>query len=276
MGETSVLSRRDAPAVQRLLDLRPIDNIAIAAKINLYGVDRMRLGNDLIGYWENGRLISFLSNGFSLTPVNATEAALDAFAQRLEHRHCVSIIGVREEAMGLWQRLSLRSFTQWASPREVRDHQLVMAISNPPRVRSHPDVQVITTRNLDSYHAASVAMYTEEVGVAPMNPNGSYRDHVTHLMMLGLTYGVIQQGKVVFKADVVADTAGICQIGGVWLDQGLRHQGLSESFMAGVVSLCQERFPTVSLYVNPFNLAAIACYRGVGFVKVSECASILY
>jgi len=276
MGNIRVITRRDMPEVLRLLGLRPIDNIVVSSRVRKLGVERAGLGNDLVGYWESGTLISFLSNGYSLHPVNATEAALDAFCEQLDHRRCGSIVGVRDEAMGLWRRLCDRSFTQWASPREVRDHQKVLAISSDPLVTPDANVQIVSTRHLDSYLDAATAMYTEEVGVAPLDIQGSYRDHVASMMMKGCTMGVIQSGRVVFKADIVADTDQICQIGGVWLDPRLRGRGSSETLMAGVVALCRERFSTITLYVNFYNHPAVCCYTAIGFAQVGECATIYY
>ena len=276
MGDIRVITRRDAPEVLRLLDLRPIDNIVVSSRVRKLGVERAGLGNDLVGYWENGTLISFLSNGYSLHPINATNAALDKFCERLDYRRAGSIVGVRDETMGLWQRLCDRSFTQWASPREVRDHQKVMAITSDPRIAPNTSVQVVPTRYLDSYLDAAIAMYTEEVGVAPLDIQGSYRDHVASMMMKGCTLGVVQSGRIVFKADIVADANQICQVGGVWLDPQYRGRGFSESLMAAVVTLCHERFSTVTLYVNPYNHPAVRSYEAIGFVQVSECATILY
>jgi len=276
MGEVRVLTSQDVADVRRLLGARPIDNIQLASRVKMYGVDGFRLGNDLLGYVDKGQLVSCLSDGHSLNVVNATPAALDAFSRRLENRHCGSIIGVRDEAMGLWTRLCERSFTQWASPREVRDHQLVMALTTDPLVRGDPRVLVATTRYLDTYHAASVAMYTEEVGVAPADAQGAYRNHVATLMMRGLGFCALSQGRVIFKADIVASAGQICQIGGVWLDPALRGRGLSEPLMAAVAARCRERYSTLCLYVNSYNHPAVKCYRAIGFKQVSECATILY
>ena len=277
MGVTRILAERDAMDVQRLLEMRPIDNISIASRIRSAGLGRTQLGNDLIGYWDDwGRLTSFVSDGYSLHPVNATPEALDAFTTYLEHRHCGSIVGVRDEVIGLWQRLCRTNFTQWAAPREVRDHQLVMAIGRDPQWWHGPGVEQATTRHLDSYLEASVAMYTEEIGVAPMSPQGSYRNHVASLIMRGQSWCWIKGGRVVFKADVVATSGPVCQVGGVWLAPELRGRGLSRPLMAAVVRECRLKYPTVTLYVNSYNTAAVRCYLAVGFTQVSECATVLY
>ena len=276
MGGVKVLSPVDAPALKRLLDVHPIENIAVAARLDQFGINRATSGIELVGYWESDRLVSVLSDGFSLHPIGATPEALDAFSRWVEHRRCTSILGVRDEAIGLWERLCERSFTQWASPREVRDHQMVMAIPAHTPVRSLARVQVIPTSHLDAYHDASIAMYTEEVCVAPMDPYGSYREHVAGLMMKGLTLGVIDAGRVTFKADIVAQSGPYCQVGGVWLAPDLRGQGLSVPLMEAVVALCRERVETVTLYVNYYNASAVRCYEAVGFVQVGECATVMY
>jgi len=276
MGEVRVLGNQDVPAVRRLLDLRPVDNVLIASRVQAHGVERSHLGNDLLGYWEDGELTSFLSDGYNLHPINAGPAALAAFARRLEHRRCASIVGVRDEAMGLYEALAATNYTQWGAPREIRDHQRVMVIDGPPLVQPDPAVQVATTRLLDSYHAASVAMYTEEVGVAPLDSRGAYRTHVASLLMKGHAFCVQRAGQVVFKADIVATAGTLCQVGGVWLAPALRGHGWSKPLMAAVVARCQERYPVVTLYVNRHNIPAVKCYLVVGFRQVSECATILY
>ncbi len=151
-----------------------------------------------------------------------------------------------------------------------------MAISSQPLVTPDPRVTVATTRHLASYHEASVAMYTEEVGVAPLDIQGSYRDHVASLMMKGFSMAALWDNRVVFKADVVAAAGLVCQVGGVWLAPELRGRGYSEPMMAAVVEICRQRFPVVSLYANSHNIPALRCYQAIGFQSVGEFATILY
>ena len=273
MPDLRVLTRSDAPSIARLLDARPVDNVFVNSRFQKQGVNRF--GNPLIGWFDQGRLLSVLSDGYTLSPIAATPEALVAFARLGERRRANSIVGWRDDAIGLWQELCQRNFTQWASPRQVRDHQLVMTIDRPTGLDCPFDVAPVGSRHAESYGAAAVAMYTEEVGVAPLDLIG-YRGHVTGLMTRGSAWGLLVEGQVVFKADVVADAGDIAQIGGVWLTPSWRGRGLSIPLMAGVVDGVRQRWPVVTLYVNPWNRPAIACYQRVGFRQVSECATVLY
>ena len=60
------------------------------------------------------------------------------------------------------------------------------------------------------------------------------------------------------------------------LDPALRGRGLAAPAMAAVVRLAQAMVPTVSLYVNDYNLPARATYARVGFQEVGAFATVHY
>ena len=68
----------------------------------------------------------------------------------------------------------------------------------------------------------------------------------------------------------------VCQVQGVWLDPALRGRGLAAPAMAAVVQLARTIAPTVTLYVNDYNLPARATYPRVGFDDIGEFATIHY
>jgi len=152
-----------------------------------------------------------------------------------------------------------------------------MAIFDQPLVTPDPGVRRMGLEHWDSYYEAAVKMYTEEVGVSPVqgNPAG-YRFYVRQLISSGRAFGLIQNGRVVFKADVGSVAGSVCQVQGVWLDPALRGRGLAAPAMAKVVQLARTIAPTVSLYVNDYNKPARATYARVGFTDVGEFATIHY
>ncbi len=278
VGRVRVLGREDLPAVLRLLGQRPIENVFVGSRIRAAGVAAASLGCPIWGYERDGELRSMCHAGANLVPVNADSDAVAAWVEFAgPERTCFSIIGPSEVALDLWRRLSHRWGSTWSKVREVRPRQPVMAIFDQPLVTPDPGVRRMGLEHWDSYYEAAVKMYTEEVGVSPVqgNPAG-YRFYVRQLISSGRAFGLMQNGRVVFKADVGSVAGSVCQVQGVWLDPALRGRGLAAPAMAKVVQLARTIAPTVSLYVNDYNKPARATYARVGFTDVGEFATIHY
>jgi predicted GNAT family acetyltransferase len=144
-----------------------------------------------------------------------------------------------------------------------------------------PDTAVRRVRldELELLLPASIAMFTEEVGISPVAADGGalYRARVAELLAAQRSFARIEQDRVVFKAEVGAATSAACQIQGVWVDPALRGRGLSVAGMAAVVIAClRDIAPAVSLYVNDFNTPARRAYERVGFREVGTFMSVLF
>ena len=89
-------------------------------------------------------------------------------------------------------------------------------------------------------------------------------------------YGIVENGRVIFKSDIGAASGSAAQIQGVWLDPALRGQGLSEPAMAAVTEYVLADYSIACLYVNDFNVRAVRCYERVGYQQVGEFATVLF
>ncbi|MGA0980493.1 MAG: GNAT family N-acetyltransferase, partial [Candidatus Nanopelagicales bacterium] len=117
-----------------------------------------------------------------------------------------------------------------------------------------------------------------EVGISPVRGGGGagYRARISDLVREGRALARIDDGRVVFKAEIGAASTRACQIQGVWVAPEHRGTGLSEPGMAAVVEMARrEVAPLVSLYVNDFNHRARRCYDAVGFRGAGEFATVL-
>ena len=277
-GNVRILGRADLPAAIRVLSAKPVENVFVASRVRAAGLDPVSLGCPVWGYERGGVLRALCHAGSNLVPVAAGPEALSAWTEFAgPQRMCASIIGPSNVAMDLWHRLGERWGTAWSQARDVRPHQPVMAIEGEPAVASDPRVRRITLDQWDAYTDAAVKMYTEEIGVSPVSGNpAGYRFYVRQLITSGRAFGIVEGGRVIFKADLGSVSGTVSQVQGVWLEPELRGQGLAAPAMAAVVQLARTVVPTVSLYVNDYNLAARATYARVGFREVGEFATIHY
>ncbi len=279
MGQSvRTLTNEDLPRVQELLLRKPYENVFVGSRIRTGGLEAFMLGCEVWGYEEDGELVSILHHGANLVPINGTPAALDAYVNRIGPiRTCASILGTADEALSMYEKLCRRwPGGSWQRPREIRACQPLMVISGPPAVEPDPRVRRVGRADEVSYFDAAVAMYTEEVGVSPLDGSNGYRWYVDRLMETGCAMGIVENGEVIFKSDVGSSTATVCQVAGVWLRPDLRGRGLSAPAMAAVVELCEQVWPHVTLYVNDFNVKARALYRRVGFEEIGAFATVLY
>lgn len=275
---TKVLEPGELDDALAVLDRDPVANAFVTARVQVAGLDPWRLGGEMWGWYAGGRLESLCYAGANLVPVCAGPEAVRAFAERARRagRRCSSIVGPADATAELWSLLE----PHWGPAREVRAHQpLMQTRSMPADIAPDPLVRRIRKDEMDVIMPACVAMFTEEVGISPLAGDGGllYQARVAELVGSGRSFARIEDGRVVFKAEIGAATAHACQIQGVWVAPGHRGRGLSETGMAAVLRYAlTEVSPVVSLYVNDYNTAARAAYRRVGFEEVGAFMSVLF
>ena len=274
-----VLDDRHRDEVLAILDADPVANVFVSSRVHAVGLDPGRLGAQMWGYMRDGRLTSLCYAGANLIPVNAGSDAVRAFGERAQAqgRRCSSIVGPVGPVRELWEFLE----PYWGPARAIRAAQPVMATSTvpPAQVPADPGVRRVRMEEFDVIYPACVAMFTEEVGVSPNAGDGGvlYRARVAELIRAGRAFTRIEDGRVLFKAEVGAVTPYACQVQGVWVPPDERGQGRSVTGMAALVEEALRSIaPTVSLYVNDFNTRARAAYRRVGFAEVDTFMSVLF
>ena len=276
-----VLGPSDLGAALELIAEDPVTNVFAEYRSRITQLDPRWLGGEMWGYVDDGALVSLCHVGANLVPVMATRDACEAFARRAmrRRRSSATIVGPRQQVEWLWQGLE----HVWDRPRELRWDQPHMVTDRAPLVRPDPLVRRTDPHDLETLYPACVAMYTEEVGVSPEAGDGAdggrglYHARVAQLVSRGWSFSRIEDGEVVFKAEVACATRSACQVQGVYVPPHRRGEGLAVAGMAAVVEACLDKIaPTVSLYVNAHNRAARAAYERVGFRQNGTFSTIMF
>lgn len=264
-------------SVERLLDRDPYGAATVAERIVTRGLSRWRGDGSIYGYGARRQLESVCWSGAHLTPVLAGPVAVAAFADLFagQPRACSSIIGDATAVLDLWQRLQ----PAWGAARQVRTNQPLLVAQAPPAVAADPAVRLGRPDEIEIIWPAAVQMYTEEVGVSPLAEDGgrAHRARMAHLLRARRSYVRVAGGEVIFKADVAAVSRHTAQIQGVWVAPAWRRHGIGTAAMAAVVRDVLRRVaPSVTLYVNDYNLPARRMYARCGFRQVGTFATVLF
>ena len=271
----------DGRHITRLLEMvhaEPIRNCYVASRLD--GRTKSFLRNsysDVLGYFEDGILVSALLCGANVVPICSTAESRVAFTQVLarQGRRCSSIVGPVDEVLDLWTTLE----PHWGKAREIRRNQPVMAMSQRSKVIPDDQVRYSTPADLDVVLPACIDMFTNEVGISPVAFGAAtlYRNRIADIIASRHSFVRIDNGVVVFKAEIGSVGAGVAQVQGVWVNPQFRGQGISVPAMAAVTKFVLDDIAgTASLYVNDFNTTALATYRATGYEQVDTFATVLF
>jgi uncharacterized protein len=267
--EVRPLGRDDQALALAMLDRNPTRDAFIASRI-LHDSALTSFGpSPLWGAFDHGQLLrGMLHIGPNLVPATDDEAACEALAPAASGLYLARmVVGERATVELLWSLIG----ASYPPPREVRTRQHVYAVG-PDQLVHDPDAKAPGVARLaakadeDQVLLLSAAMYAEEMGENPLarDPDG-YRRRVRTLTARGWTYVYDVGGDLQFKMDVGCASDRTAQIQGVYVPPELRGRGVGTVAMAACCALAFDRHPNLSLYVNDFNIPAIALYERIGF-----------
>jgi predicted GNAT family acetyltransferase len=265
------LETADLETVQAMVDAEPFGNAVIAAHL-----DSGRIA-DLLAIGQLGAPTAACYAGGTLLPVGGDAAAWTVLAGYLgiRPRACSSIVGAADAMAVLWPALA----SNWGAARRVYPQQPLLALDQPAAVPPDPHVRPARVDELDRYLPAAAAMFDEELGIAPLSgPMGtSYRSQLAALVRARrVLVRTDAYGDVVFKAELAVVSRHTCQVQGVWVRLDRRGQGIGTAAMAAVVAHGLRLAPSVSLYVNDFNLPARRLYDRLGMRQVGILSTVLF
>ncbi|MDT0269294.1 GNAT family N-acetyltransferase [Streptomyces sp. DSM 44915] len=262
-----------------VLNEDPVANAFVTARVLDSRLEPPYLGGEMWGHYRDSRLAALCYAGANLVPIQADDEAVTAFAARArgQGRRCSSIVGPVAPTARLWSLLE----PHWGPARELRRRQPLLVVDTPPAdITPDPLVRRMRRDEMELVLPAAVDMFTEEVGISPLDADDgglTYQARVAEIVGAGRCFARVEDGRVVFKAEIGAVTPQTCQLQGVWTAPDRRGEGLATRGLATVLRhAIGETAPLVSLYANDFNTPALAVYRRLGFTESGALMSVLF
>jgi hypothetical protein len=241
-------------------------------------LDSRRLGGFVWGVdASRSSLRAALFHGGNLIPVGSDLDALSTLAEQLARgqRGCSSIVGAQAAVDTIWPVLR----RSWGSPRAIRRRQPLLVTWRQSDVAADPLVRPVAPSELSRFMPASIAMFTEELGVSPIAHGSAagYRARVAEVIASGRAFARFDEsGAVIFKAEIGALGTRTAQLQGVWVRPDLRGAGIGTAAMAAVLGFALQRASSVSLYVNEYNEPARRMYERLGMRQVNTLSTVLF
>lgn len=278
-AQPRVLMAADELAVRSLVQRDRVLNCVVEARLQRApDLNPHRLGGCLWGVGEaGGGLRAAAFAGGNLIPVGDDLGALELIAGQLARtgRGCSSIVGAAESVGVMWPVLSRR----WGPARAIRVSQPLLCAESPPGVQPDSRVRRVRPADLSRFLPAAVAMFTEELGMSPTahDAGRGYRARVAELINAGRAFARFDaRGQVEFKAEIAVLGNATAQLQGVWVRPDLRGRGIGTAAMAAVLTSALRLAPTVSLYVNDYNIAGRRLYDRLGMRQIGTLRTVLF
>lgn len=258
------LANADTAEVLTFLSKRPIHTVAMTSLINDNGiVSKFNRGTfygcrDLHGQLEGVALV-----GHATLMETVSDRALAALAEVA--RECPSthmIMGEKERVADFWSHYSEAGRRQRLACREWL-FELTWPIEANERVA---ELRPATADELELVMPVQAELAFAESGVNPLevDPQG-FRERCLRRIEQGRTWVVVENGLLIFKADVVSKTPAVNYLEGIWLREDRRHQNAGTRFMLDLMRRLLEETKSICLLVNETNEWAQGFYRKCGF-----------
>jgi len=266
-GSINLLRHGSEAEVLEFLSARPIHSVILSSFIRDNGlVSDLNRGRFYSYRDRDGRIEGVALVGHATLFEANSEAALAAFARLVHHSDKVHVImGEAAKIEQFW-----RHFTAGGSV----PHQLGRELLLEQRTRDWSETQttvdglrLATLEDLSFVMTTHARMACEELGlVDPIvaDPKG-FPERCARRIQQRRVWVLIENGSLVFKADVIADTPEATYLEGIYVNPEKRGQGYGLSCLRQLSRRLLKRTRLICLLVNERNHKALAFYRRAGF-----------
>ena len=258
------LKSNEAAEVLQFLSQRPIHTIAMVGLINDNGIVSPFNRGTFYGCRDlNGQLEGVALVGHATLMETVSDRALAALAQVA--RECPNthmIMAEKDRIADFWSHYEETGRRQRLACREW-----LFELSWPIEARERVDeLRRATADELELVMPVQAELAYAESGVNPLevDPHG-FRERCLRRIEQGRTWVVVENGLLVFKADVISKTPEVNYLEGIWLREDRRNNNLGTRFMSELMRRLLENTKSVCLLVNESNEWAQGFYRKCGF-----------
>jgi predicted GNAT family acetyltransferase len=201
-----------------------------------------------------------------------TDRALEALARKAQEcTRAHMIMGEQERIEEFWSY-----YAEDGQRMRLACRELLFELRWPVEARQVVSgLRLATLDDLDLIIPVQAAMAEEESGVNPLekDPEG-FRTRCARRIEQGRIWVCVENGRLIFKTDVMADTPEVIYLEGIYVNPEERSKGYGLRCLSQLSLTLLRRTETLSILVNEQNVAAQALYKRAGFKFTSTYDTI--
>jgi predicted GNAT family acetyltransferase len=267
------LSPAEEAEVLGFLAERAIHTVFMATLIRDNGLVSPRNRGTFYAFRDRfGKLVGVALIGHATIIEARTDFAVAAFAQLAAHtEHAYLIRGERKIVEQFWREYAAPEQQPRLICRELMFEKIDAAIDFEPV----EGLRVATLDDIEHVLNVNALLAFEEGGVSPIqrDPAG-FRARTARRIEQGRVWLWMQDGKPLFKADLLGDTPEMIYLEGIHVHPDQRSKGYGRRCLAQLSSQLMRRSNSICLTVNQRKADAVAFYVKAGFDFHSEYETI--
>jgi ribosomal protein S18 acetylase RimI-like enzyme len=260
----SRLVNKDQAEVLAFLEERPAHTFGMVGFIKTNGiVSAHNRGSFYACRDEEGQLEGVALIGRYILLETRTDAAIEGFARLAkEFGGAHMVLGEQDSVETFWRYYEDGGQAPRRFCREMLlEQRLPVEVPQPV-----PGLRLATLCDLELVVPAHAQSAFDESGIDPLqvDPEG-FRQRCARRIRQGQTWVWIEDGRLIFKAEVITDTSLVTYLEGVWVDPRDRGKGNGSRCMSQLGRIFLMRSSSVCLLVNEKAECAIAFYERAGY-----------
>ena len=275
-GRINLLTHGSEGEALKFLSARPIHSVVMSSFIRDNGlVSDLNRGNFYSYRNHCGHIEGVALVGHATLFETNSDAALAAFARLVHNSDKVHVImGEDAKVDQFWRHFTAGGRVPHQVGRELLLEQRIMPEQSWPETRN--DLRLATLEDLSVVTTTHARLASEELGlVDPIvaDPKG-FPERCSRRIQQRRVWVLIENGSLVFKADIVADTPDAIYLEGIYVNPEKRGQGYGLDCLAQLSRSLLKRTGSICLLVNERNHKAHTFYHRAGFRFLSYYTTI--
>ena len=263
----------DTEEVTNFLNVRPVHTVVMASFIRDNGIVSDLNRGTFYGYRNSeGNLEGVALLGHSTLIESRSENAMKAFAERAKtERVAINLImSEHEDALRFWQ------YYAGASEPRLTCTELLFETGFPMLVRECEfDVRTARPEEIEQIAEAHAEVAFIESGMDPMaRDREGFLDRVARRIEKGRTFVVFEDGRLLFKADIIAEADGIVYLEGIYVAPECRGKGIGPKCLSKLNLLLLERADKVCMLSNVRFEHAHKSFQKAGYRVTGRCTTL--